>query len=237
MTYIPPTLPDDEDSVFAHYASGINFDKYDNITVDVKGNNPPPAITVTRLSEFSIILEPRIFKSAKTLSHPSQTFEETTLCESLRNAISKSGYVKPTPVQKHGMPIVSAGRDLMACAQTGSGKTVRAGSPPLNPSPSDPDEPLAFAGRLPAPHPAAADGRRRCRQFLQRVAGARSPHRRANKGAYQSDLPGGQEVLVWVRSPVEPSLFLLRLHDAQQNIHHNISVTRHKIRCKPYQTT
>lgn len=57
MTYIPPTLPDDEDSVFAHYASGINFDKYDNITVDVKGNNPPPAIMVTRLSEFSIILE------------------------------------------------------------------------------------------------------------------------------------------------------------------------------------
>ncbi|XP_075873647.1 putative ATP-dependent RNA helicase DDX4 isoform X4 [Nelusetta ayraudi] len=52
------------------------------------------------------------------------TFEETTLCESLRNAISKSGYVKPTPVQKHGMPIVSAGRDLMACAQTGSGKTA-----------------------------------------------------------------------------------------------------------------
>lgn len=78
-----------------------------------------------------------IFKSAETLSHPPQTFEETTLCESLRKAISKSGYVKPTPVQKHGMPIVSAGRDLMACAQTGSGKTVRAGSPPLNPTPPE----------------------------------------------------------------------------------------------------
>uniref|UniRef100_A0A672LE14 RNA helicase n=1 Tax=Sinocyclocheilus grahami TaxID=75366 RepID=A0A672LE14_SINGR len=48
------------------------------------------------------------------------------LCESLRKNVTKSGYVKPTPVQKHGIPIISAGRDLMACAQTGSGKTVRA---------------------------------------------------------------------------------------------------------------
>lgn len=54
-----------------------------------------------------------------------QTFEEAKLCESLENNISRSGYVKPTPVQKYGLPIISAGRDLMACAQTGSGKTVR----------------------------------------------------------------------------------------------------------------
>uniref|UniRef100_A0AAX7SRX4 RNA helicase n=1 Tax=Astatotilapia calliptera TaxID=8154 RepID=A0AAX7SRX4_ASTCA len=54
----------------------------------------------------------------------SQTFDEAALCESLKRNVSKSGYVKPTPVQKHGIPIVSAGRDLMACAQTGSGKTA-----------------------------------------------------------------------------------------------------------------
>ncbi|XP_068612309.1 probable ATP-dependent RNA helicase DDX4 [Brachionichthys hirsutus] len=97
VTYIPPELPQDENSIFAHYKTGINFDKYDAIPVDVSGNNPPPAIL---------------------------TFEAAALCESLRKSIAKSGYVKPTPVQKHGMPIISAGRDLMACAQTGSGKTA-----------------------------------------------------------------------------------------------------------------
>ncbi|KAF7655139.1 hypothetical protein LDENG_00060090 [Lucifuga dentata] len=97
VTYVPPTLPDDEDSIFAHYKSGINFDKYDDILVNVSGANPPQAI---------------------------MTFEEAALCETLNKNIRKSGYVKPTPVQKHGIPIISAGGDLMACAQTGSGKTA-----------------------------------------------------------------------------------------------------------------
>ncbi|RXM93724.1 putative ATP-dependent RNA helicase DDX4 [Acipenser ruthenus] len=52
------------------------------------------------------------------------TFDEAGLCDTLNKNISKSGYVKPTPVQKHGIPIVLGGCDLMACAQTGSGKTV-----------------------------------------------------------------------------------------------------------------
>ncbi|XP_034410963.1 probable ATP-dependent RNA helicase DDX4 [Cyclopterus lumpus] len=97
VTYVPPTLPEDEASIFAHYERGINFDKYDDIMVDVSGSNPPQAI---------------------------MTFDEAALCESLRKNINKSGYVKPTPVQKHGIPIISAARDLMACAQTGSGKTA-----------------------------------------------------------------------------------------------------------------
>ena len=44
--------------------------------------------------------------------------------EILKSNIELSGYNQPTPVQRHGLPIALAGRDIMACAQTGSGKTA-----------------------------------------------------------------------------------------------------------------
>ncbi|XP_069483388.1 probable ATP-dependent RNA helicase DDX4 isoform X1 [Ambystoma mexicanum] len=97
VTYVPPPPPDTEDGIFAHYQTGINFDKYDDILTNVTGPKPPPAIL---------------------------TFEEANLPETLYNNISKAGYTKLTPVQKYSIPIVLARRDLMACAQTGSGKTA-----------------------------------------------------------------------------------------------------------------
>uniref|UniRef100_A0A8C6W6H2 RNA helicase n=1 Tax=Nannospalax galili TaxID=1026970 RepID=A0A8C6W6H2_NANGA len=97
VMYIPPPPPEDEDSIFAHYQTGINFDKYDTILVEVSGHDVPPAIL---------------------------TFEEANFCQTLNNNIAKAGYTKLTPVQKYSIPIVLAGRDLMACAQTGSGKTA-----------------------------------------------------------------------------------------------------------------
>ncbi|XP_070267838.1 probable ATP-dependent RNA helicase DDX4 isoform X2 [Myotis yumanensis] len=97
VTYVPPAPPEDEDSIFAHYQTGINFDKYDSILVEVSGHDVPPAIL---------------------------TFEEANLCQTLNNNIAKAGYTKLTPVQKYSIPIILAGRDLMACAQTGSGKTA-----------------------------------------------------------------------------------------------------------------
>ena len=77
--------------------SGINFSKYDSIPVKTLGENKPSSITNFQTSGLA-----------------------TVLLENVRRA----DYSVPTPVQKHGMLIIMAGRDLMASAQTGSGKTA-----------------------------------------------------------------------------------------------------------------
>ncbi|KAK8968144.1 DEAD-box ATP-dependent RNA helicase 37 [Platanthera guangdongensis] len=58
------------------------------------------------------------------LRAPANTFAEIDLGAALNENIRRCKYVKPTPVQRHAIPISLAGSDLMACAQTGSGKTA-----------------------------------------------------------------------------------------------------------------
>jgi ATP-dependent RNA helicase DDX3X len=79
-----------------HQSSGINFDKYGDIPVDVSGRDAPEAVTE--------------FTSPPIDAH-------------LLENILLARYTTPTPVQKYSIPIVEMGRDLMGCAQTGSGKT------------------------------------------------------------------------------------------------------------------
>jgi ATP-dependent RNA helicase DDX3X len=74
--------------------TGINFDNYDDIPVETTGNDIPD---------------------------PIDTYSIETIGEDLMKNTQLCGYQKPTPVQKYSVPIGSAGRDLMACAQTGSG--------------------------------------------------------------------------------------------------------------------
>ena len=51
-------------------------------------------------------------------------FRELNLHESLLEAISYMGYETPTPIQEQAIPQILAGRDILACAQTGTGKTA-----------------------------------------------------------------------------------------------------------------
>jgi superfamily II DNA/RNA helicase len=76
--------------------TGINFANYDDIPVEASGQNVPEPVT---------------------------TFTNPPLDDHLLSNIKLARYTVPTPVQKYSIPIVMSGRDLMACAQTGSGKT------------------------------------------------------------------------------------------------------------------
>lgn len=97
VTYVPPAPPENEEEIFKSIQEGINFDKYDSIPVEVTGDNPVK---------------------------PINTFDEANLYNTFLQNVKKAHYHKPTPVQKYAIPSILAGRDLMACAQTGSGKTV-----------------------------------------------------------------------------------------------------------------
>jgi len=54
----------------------------------------------------------------------SMQFTDLGLSAGLLRAIAAQNYTEPTPIQREAIPAVLAGRDLMACAQTGTGKTA-----------------------------------------------------------------------------------------------------------------
>ena len=51
-------------------------------------------------------------------------FDSFGLAEALTRAIRESGYTEPTPIQTQAIPLILAGHDLLAAAQTGTGKTA-----------------------------------------------------------------------------------------------------------------
>lgn len=79
--------------------TGIRFEEYDKIPVDVSGDGCDAYVKIER-------------------------FSEARLADELFENVQHCGYERPTPIQKYSIPIIRAGRDLMACAQTGSGKTA-----------------------------------------------------------------------------------------------------------------
>ncbi|XP_041483221.1 ATP-dependent RNA helicase DDX3Y-like isoform X3 [Lytechinus variegatus] len=86
-----------ENELFGSSNTGINFDKYADIPVEATGTNSPS---------------------------PIEQFSDIDLGDIIRNNTELCNYNTPTPVQKYAIPIIKGKRDLMACAQTGSGKTA-----------------------------------------------------------------------------------------------------------------
>ena len=52
------------------------------------------------------------------------TFDSLSLCTPILNALKTQGYTSPTDIQQQAIPAVLAGKDVMAAAQTGTGKTA-----------------------------------------------------------------------------------------------------------------
>ncbi|XP_054830169.1 ATP-dependent RNA helicase DDX3X isoform X7 [Eublepharis macularius] len=86
-----------EQELFSGGNTGINFEKYDDIPVEATGSSCPPHI---------------------------ESFSDVDMGEIIMGNIELTRYTRPTPVQKYAIPIIKEKRDLMACAQTGSGKTA-----------------------------------------------------------------------------------------------------------------
>lgn len=52
------------------------------------------------------------------------TFENLNLIQPILKALQEEGYSAPTPIQEKSIPILLQGKDLLGCAQTGTGKTA-----------------------------------------------------------------------------------------------------------------
>ena len=51
-------------------------------------------------------------------------FNELNISEPILKALDEVGYQEPTPIQQQAIPPVLEGRDVLGCAQTGTGKTA-----------------------------------------------------------------------------------------------------------------
>ncbi len=52
------------------------------------------------------------------------SFEKLNLIEPILKSLKAEGYTKPTPIQEQSIPVLLERKDLLGCAQTGTGKTA-----------------------------------------------------------------------------------------------------------------
>ena len=79
-----------------------------------------------------LLISNNLLERDNTLSLESTTFESLDLHPTILRAVLEAGYTNPTAVQAQAIPAALKGRDIMASAQTGTGKTAAFTLPALN---------------------------------------------------------------------------------------------------------
>jgi len=125
------TLDSDGKDIFLHHTAlqqneDNNITSGDSLTFTIKTQKKGLAAKqVTRLEE---VVQSRISKKNKPL-HDNQidsglNFADLDLDSTILQAVRELGYEAPTPIQAQAIPIILNGKDMLGCAQTGTGKTA-----------------------------------------------------------------------------------------------------------------
>ncbi len=125
------------------------------------------------------------------------TFDGLGLAPELLRAIGEEGYTEPTPVQSQAIPLVMQGRDLLAAAQTGTGKTAAFALPILQALKA-----TANASFSPARHPVRALILTPTRELAMQIEEATR--------TYGRHLPLVRLTAVYGGVPIEPQTTALR---------------------------
>ncbi len=125
------TLDRDGKDIFLHHTAlqpneDNNITSGDCLTFTIQPQKKGlAAIEVTRLEE---VVQSRISKKNKPLQYnqidSGLKFADLDLDSKILQAVRDSGYEAPTPIQAQAIPIILNGKDMIGCAQTGTGKTA-----------------------------------------------------------------------------------------------------------------
>ncbi|KAI1771718.1 DEAD-domain-containing protein [Hypoxylon cercidicola] len=132
----------------------------ENPTLEVMLFGPPEERQSTAGLDISKIEEIRVYQEGNVRIEPIFKFQDAGLHPAMLKNVLMSGYTTPTPIQKYCIPAINMGHDLIAIAQTGSGKTAAYLVPILN-------QLMGKAKKLAAPRPSPREFEAGTAQFMR----------------------------------------------------------------------
>ncbi|KAK1836976.1 P-loop containing nucleoside triphosphate hydrolase protein [Podospora conica] len=150
-----PTAYDYTDNAPDTWEGNAAVYEFDGDTGDLGPEHPdlerqlfgdPAVVSSGHGIDFSAIAKIDVFQEGPVRVMPIQKFEDAGLHPAMAKNIALCKYTVPTPIQKYCIPAIKAGHDLIAIAQTGSGKTAAYIVPIL-------DKLMGKAKKLAAPRP------------------------------------------------------------------------------------